>query len=76
MNTETPKFPEHYELFNDSKKTFQSCGLLPSELLKQRDEMLAFLKKIDSDYRTSSDLSAHGYGEELERLIESTEVKP
>ena len=31
-------------LIADAGNTFQSCGLLPSELLKQRDELLAALK--------------------------------
>lgn len=50
MNTEAPKFPEHYELFNDSKKTFQSCGLLPSELLKQNKQLRELLENIYQDY--------------------------
>ena len=53
------------ELFADAGNTIQSCGLLPSQLLKQNNEMRAFLNKINYDY-------SHGYGEELEKLIEST----
>ena len=32
------------ELFADAGNTIQSCGLLPSELLKQRDEMIEMLE--------------------------------
>ena len=60
------------ELFADAGNTIQSCGLLPSQLLKQNNEMRAFLNKINNDYEAFSDLNSHGYGEELEKLIEST----
>ena len=43
-----------------------------SQLLKQNNEMRAFLNKINNDYEAFSDLNSHGYGEELEKLIEST----
>ena len=43
-----------------------------SQLLKQNNEMIAFLNKINYDYEAFSDLNSHGYGEELEKLIEST----
>ena len=59
-------------LIIDAGNTIQSCGLLPSQLLKQNNEMRAFLNKINNDYEAFSDLNSHGYGEELEKLIEST----
>ena len=59
-------------LIVDTGNTIQSCGLLPSQLLKQNNEMRAFLNKINYDYEAFSDLNSHGYGEELEKLIEST----
>jgi len=33
-------------LISDAGNTYQKCGLLPSELLKQRDELLEALKKL------------------------------
>ena len=60
------------QLIIDAGNTIQSCGLLPSQLLKQNNEMRAFLNKINNDYEAFSDLNSHGYGEELEKLIEST----
>jgi hypothetical protein len=34
----SPKYLKHFELFCDAGNTAQRCGLLPSELLKQRDD--------------------------------------
>ncbi len=34
-----PEFIENAKLIADAGNTIQSCGLLPSELLKQRDEL-------------------------------------
>ena len=63
---------ENAKLIANAGNTIQSCGLLPSQLLKQNNEMRAFLNKINYDYEAFSDLNSHGYGEELEKLIEST----
>lgn len=38
--------PIDAELIADAGNTIQSCGLLPSQLLKQRDEMRAFLLDV------------------------------
>jgi len=35
----SPKYRKHFELFCDAGNTAQKCGLLPSELLRQRDEL-------------------------------------
>ena len=35
----SPKYRKHFELFCDAGNTAQKCGLLPSELLWQRDEL-------------------------------------
>ncbi|MCK5605306.1 hypothetical protein KAR91_25665 [Candidatus Pacearchaeota archaeon] len=36
----------------DAFRTAQKCGLLPSELLEQRDEMLALLKKMNIHFHS------------------------
>ncbi len=58
------------ELFADAGNTIQSCGLLPSELLKQRDELRDFLRII-----ISSDMTPISYRKTAKKLLESTEVK-
>ena len=45
---------------------FQSCGLLPSELLKQRDELRDFLRII-----ISSDMTPISYRKTAKKLLES-----
>lgn len=37
----------HAKLITDAGNTYQKCGLLPSELLEQRDELLQTLKQIE-----------------------------
>jgi len=44
--SDSPKYRKHFELFCDAGNTAQKCGLLPSELLKQRDELLEALKRL------------------------------
>ena len=58
------------ELFADAGNTIQSCGLLPSELLKQRDELRDFLRII-----ISSEMTPISYRKTAKKLLESTEVK-
>lgn len=48
-------------LFVDAHNTAQSCGLLPSELLKQRDELIDAIKEFMRKY------------EEMKAAIKSTE---
>jgi hypothetical protein len=41
------EYAEHNaRLIADAGNTYQQCGLLPSELLKQRDELLDVLREI------------------------------
>ena len=56
------------ELIADAGNTIQSCGLLPSELLKQRDELRDFLRII-----ISSDMTPISYRKTAKKLLESTE---
>lgn len=58
------------ELFADAGNTIQSCGLLPSELLKQRDELRDFLRII-----ISSEMTPISYRKTAKKLLESTEGK-
>jgi len=37
----------HAKLIADAGNTYQQCGLLPSKLLEQRDELLKVLKQIE-----------------------------
>ncbi len=50
----TPVTNANAELIADAGNTIQKCGLLPSELLEQRDRLLAALKElyvtINKDY--------------------------
>lgn len=55
------------ELFADAGNTIQSCGLLPSELLKQRDELRDFLRII-----ISSEMTPISYRKTAKKLLEST----
>lgn len=69
------------QLIIDAGETIQSCGLLPSELLKQRDEMREILVNFHHDYcnsyETDDDLKVlRKYMERIEKYLESTEVKP
>ena len=41
----------HARLISDAGNTAQKCGLLPSELLKQRDELLEALKEAKETIR-------------------------
>lgn len=50
----------------------QTCGLLPSELLKQRDEMRDMLKEISECLQNGDAFPVY----KIEILLESTEVKP
>lgn len=54
------------ELFADAGNTIQSCGLLPSELLKQRDELRDFLRII-----ITSETTPISYRETAKKLLES-----
>jgi hypothetical protein len=58
------------KLIIDSNSTFQSCGLLPSELLKQRDEMRELLKYLKLKGGLGYDIH-----ERIDKILESTEVK-
>lgn len=62
------------ELFADAGNTIQSCGLLPSELLKQRDEMIALLKEVKVDIDLSNDITDSSYKKLLD-ILKSTEGK-
>lgn len=54
------------ELFLDAGNTANKCDLLPSELLKQRDELLHSLTRALNDFRNST------WTEETYKLIEGT----
>lgn len=54
------------ELFLDAGKTANECDLLPSELLKQRDELLHSLTRALNDFKNST------WTEETYKLIEGT----
>ncbi|TNE74974.1 hypothetical protein EP331_00345 [bacterium] len=41
----------------DGIKTYKECGILPSELLRQRDELLEALKGLWKDTKENSGLS-------------------
>lgn len=43
----TPRAEANISLCCDAGNTYQQCGLLPSELLEQRDELLQTLKQIE-----------------------------
>lgn len=58
------------ELIADAGNTIQSCGLLPSELLKQRDEMREMIKEA-IHY-----LPYDKMRDEFNKYLESTEVNP
>lgn len=61
------------ELIADAGNTIQSCGLLPSELLKQRDEMIALLKEVKVDIALSNDITDSSY-KKLLYILKSIEV--
>ena len=60
---------ENGKLLVDALNTIQSCGLLPSELLKQRDELRDFLRII-----ISSEMTPISYRKTAKKLLESTDV--
>ena len=60
------------ELFADAMNTAQKCGLLPSELLRQRDELLITLIDIRNKLYLS-EKSANLCFEIAEAAIKSTE---
>lgn len=64
-----PEFIENAKLIADAGNTIQSCGLLPSELLKQRDELRDFLRII-----ITSETTPISYRKTAKKLLESTEV--
>ena len=41
------RWEDNAKLICDAGNTYQKCGLLPSELLKQRDELLQTLQQIE-----------------------------
>ena len=41
------RWPANASLICDAGNTYQKCGLLPSELLEQRDELLQTLQQIE-----------------------------
>lgn len=43
-------------LFADALTTVQKCGLMPSELMQQRDELLELLAHMRPIYKEDSDL--------------------
>ena len=43
----TPEADDNVILCCDAGNTYQQCGLMPSELLEQRDELLQTLKQIE-----------------------------
>ena len=67
------------QLIVDAFNTTNSCGLLPSELLKQRDEMLEMLLTIQDSLfanKTPKEANPHHWTNKLENIIkQSTEKK-
>jgi len=76
------------ELVADAGNTIQSCGLLPSELLKQRDEMremlsvlLPMFTELDSQFGKENPQERKWNENEIQTIqrisdfLESTEVK-
>lgn len=62
---------EHAILIADAGNTIQSCGLLPSELLKQNDDMRELLTSILNGYgNTGEDMTA--FKNDVKKYIEST----
>lgn len=47
----TPEADDNVTLCCDAGNTYQQCGLMPSELLEQRDEMLRRLNEIQTYIR-------------------------
>ena len=67
------------ELFADAGNTIQSCGLLPSELLKQRDKLRKMLENIYQIENGAFGLQSFNIEDlkrKIKRVLESTEVKP
>lgn len=76
-----PEFVENAKLIADAGNTIQSCGLFPSELLKQRDELIKALKESQNMLMGVDWSEDEGYPEcqyvfeRNQKLLESTEVK-
>lgn len=71
---------EDAKVIADALTAIQSCGLLPSELLKQRDEIKEMLKEAlnhieDVMFGDYSSMLIRSFVEKTESFIESTEVK-
>ena len=63
------------ELFADAGNTIQSCGLLPSELLKQRDELRKLLIMVKEGINMMAFDQLELLHNDIDELLESTEVK-
>lgn len=62
------------ELFADAGNTAQKCGLLPSELLKQRDELKESLVKIMAICDDGLELNMSNYNHEDVNALNQTFV--
>ncbi len=49
------------ELYADAKDTYNTIPILPSELLKQRNELLAALKQIQKQFNKDGNLTGYFY---------------
>jgi hypothetical protein len=56
-------------LIVDAFKVRQQINCELSELLEQRNEMLAMLEELYEDVECWSDISSYGYGNKIEQLI-------
>ena len=56
-------------LIIDAFKVRQQINCELSELLEQRNEMLAMLEELYEDVECWSDISSYGYGNKIEQLI-------
>jgi hypothetical protein len=65
------------ELIADAGNTIQSCGLLPSELLKQRNEALELFQDINSEIIAGSKIDyATVLHHRILGFLKSAEVNP
>jgi hypothetical protein len=59
------------KLIIDAFKVRQQINCELSELLEQRNEMLAMLEELYEDVECWSDISSYGYGNKIEQLIKT-----
>jgi hypothetical protein len=68
-NNDTKEALANAKLIIDAFKVRQSINCELSELLEQRNEMLAMLDELYEDVECWLDISSYGYGNKIEQLI-------